>query len=452
MAWKKYADTQGAHAPSKALYEAGVVPINYSAWPLEQPATQYAALSADIDADVVVIGAGLAGSSVALHLAERGIKTVLLEADQPGAGASGRNAGHIQPYLSSLEPLSAHKDGGRKFVDYFTSHRNIIVDLCAKHGIEADVHQRGMIDAAKKPSADLEKKAKLWQSHGYNIDIIGADTLKNMLGTEVYHYGLLWREGGQVNPYLFTNGMVSAAVKLGAQVYADSRVVACEAAGSNWRVRTATGSVTAAQVVICTSGHTGNDFFPELQHTQYPLVACGLATRPLSAELLAAINPSRSVFTQYPAGLYPIVIDERNRLVSATIPGMGSAQQADKYFAYFLRYLHRTFPATRNANITMESYWTGMTANSSHHYDKCYPKLYQVAKGVHGLMNFGSWGNLQGPMMGMSLAHAIADGRLDDCVLPIEKPVAVRFPGLFETKIRRTLIPIARLADRFDLT
>jgi hypothetical protein len=67
-------------------------------------------------------------------------------------------------------------------------------------------------------------------------------------------------------------------------------------------------------------------------------------------------------------------------------------------------------------------------------------------------MNFGSWGNLQGPMMGMSFAHALADGRLDDCVLPIEKPQAVRFPGLFETKIRRTLIPIARLADRFNLT
>ncbi|NLZ77994.1 MAG: FAD-binding oxidoreductase, partial [Gammaproteobacteria bacterium] len=88
----------------------------------------------------MVIGAGLAGSSVALHLAERGIRTVLLEADQPGAGASGRNAGHIQPYLSSLEPLQDFADGGRKFLDYFTSHRNIIVDLCQKHGIAADVH------------------------------------------------------------------------------------------------------------------------------------------------------------------------------------------------------------------------------------------------------------------------------------------------------------------------
>lgn len=452
MSWKKYADIKSTDPSLKTSFEAGSIPINYSGWPLEQPATQYTALTEDITAEVVVIGAGITGSSVALHLAERGIKTVLLEAQQPSAGASGRNAGHIQPYLSSFEPLLTHPDKGSRFVDYFTNNRNIIFDLCKKYGIDADVHKRGMIDASKKASPELEKKAKLWQSYGYAIDIIGADQLKSMLGTDVYNYGLLWHEGGQVNPYLFTNGMVSHAAKLGAQVYGDSKVMACEPVGKSWRVRTAKGSVTAPQVVLCTNGHVGNSFFPELQDTQYPLVACGLATRPLSEELLATINPSRVVFTQSPAGLYPIVIDNRNRLVTATIPGIRNAQNAEKYFAYFLRYLHRTYPSTRHADIRLESYWTGMTANSSHHYDKCYPKLYEVAQGVHGLMNFGSWGNLQGPIMGKSLAHAIADGRLDDCVLPLEKPQTVRFPGLFETKIRRALIPLARLADRFDLT
>jgi len=162
LAWKKYADLHGAPVLAKKFYEAGTVPINYSAWPLEQPATQYAALKADIDTDVVVIGAGLAGSSVALHLAERGIATVLLEGDQPGAGASGRNAGHIQPYLSSLEPLQNFAGGGRKFLNYFTSNRNIIVDLCQKYSIAADVHLFGMIDAAKKPSSELENEFKFW--------------------------------------------------------------------------------------------------------------------------------------------------------------------------------------------------------------------------------------------------------------------------------------------------
>ena len=158
MAWKKYVDSQGAQAPSRASYEAGSVPINYSGWPLEQPATQYAALSEDIDTDIVIIGAGLAGASVALHLAERGVNAVVLEADQPGGGASGRNAGHIQPNLASFEPLKAHKDGGKAFIDYFTSHRNIVFDLSKKYNMDADVIACGLVEAAKKPHADLEQK------------------------------------------------------------------------------------------------------------------------------------------------------------------------------------------------------------------------------------------------------------------------------------------------------
>ncbi len=452
MSWKQYAAKNGGSEPAAAAsFEAGTVPINYSGWPLEQPAAQYPALGQDIETDVVVIGAGLTGSSLALHLAERGVNTVLLEADQPASGASGRNAGHIQPYLSSFIPLQAHSDGGKRFTDYFIRHRNIVFDLTRKYNINADVASRGLIEAAKKPQQALEKKAELWRSHGYNIETLGPDELRQRLGTDSYQYGLHWHEGGQVNPYLFTNGMVRAAFGLGARVFGNSRVKACDSVDGGWRVITEKGSVRAAQVVICTNGHDNNSFFPELGQTHYPLVACGLATKPLPEPLLQNINPARIVLSQYPSGLFPLLIDERNRLVTATIPGQGKAAEAQVYFSLFLRYLHRNFPQTRDARIELESYWTGMTANSSHKYEQCYPKLYQVRKGVLALNNFGSWGNLLGPMMGQSLAHAIADGRPDDCVLPIESPQPVRFPSLFNIKIRRTLIPLARLADRFDL-
>ena len=451
MSWKQYADVNlGSERPTAASFEAGTVPINYSGWPLQRPAAQYPPLEQDITADVVVIGAGITGSSLALHLAERGVSTVLLEADQPASGASGRNAGHIQPYLSSFVPLQAHSDGGKRFTDYFINHRNIVFDLTRKYGIEADVASRGLIEAAKKPQQALERKARLWQSHGYKIETLGPDQLRQMLGTDSYQYGLHWHEGGQVNPYLFTNGMVSAAEGLGVKVYGNSRVIACNSVDGGWKVRTEKGSVRATQVVICTNGHTDSPFFPELSKTNYPLVACGLATKPLPESLLRTINPARVVLSQYPSGLFPLLIDERNRLVTATIPGLGKAAEAQVYFNLFLRYLHRNFPQTRDVKIELESYWTGMTANSSHKYDQCYPKLYQVEQGVHALINFGSWGNLLGPMMAQSLAHAIADNRVDNCVLPIETPKAVRFPSLFETKIRRALIPLARLADRFD--
>ncbi|MNF35742.1 Gamma-glutamylputrescine oxidoreductase [compost metagenome] len=437
--------------PIADAYESGVVPIRFSGWPLPQPVPTHPALEHDIEADVVVIGAGLVGASLALHLAEGGVRVVVLEADQPGSGASGRNAGHVQPYLGSFEPLRTHADQGRRFTEHFIHNRDIVFDLCRKHGLEADAVKSGMVDAAYRKHAALESKARQWQAFGYDVDIVGAERLEELLGTGAYGYGIHWREGGRVNPYLFTNGMIAAAVRSGARVHGNSSVLACEREGRQWRVRSSTGSVRAQQVVICTNGHAGNGFFAQLARTQFPLVACGMATRPLPQAVLDIVNPARVTLMQYPAGLYPLIVDGRNRLITATIPGSGRAQRADTYFAYFLRYLQRTYPQLQGSSIELESYWTGMTANSSSLYEAGYPKLYRVADGVLALMNFGSWGNVMGPMMGANLAQALASDRPQDFLLPLETPQAVQFPGLFETKIRRVLIPAARLADRLNL-
>ncbi|MFV3308399.1 NAD(P)/FAD-dependent oxidoreductase [Pseudomonas sp. NY15181] len=437
--------------PIAQAYEAGVVPIRFSGWPAAQPAPVYAALEGERDTDVVVVGAGLAGTSLTLHLAERGVRTVLLEADQPASGASGRNAGHVQPYLSSFEPLRAHRDEGRRFIETFTEQRNIVFELSRKHGLAADVEACGLLEVARRPQAALERQARLWKGMGYDVELVGGARVQEMLGTTLYIQGLHWREGGRVNPYLFTQGMAASAVRAGASVYGNSCVLACERDGSRWRVRTATGSVRAARVVLCTSGHAGNGFFPELARTQFPLVACGMATRPLPAAVLDAINPARVTLMQYPAGLYPLVIDGRGRLITATIPRHRQAQCAEVHFADFVRYLRRTYPGVGDAPIELESYWTGMTANSSSAYDAAYPKLYQVEQGVLALMNLGSWGNLMGPLLGMDLARALVADRPDDAILPLEQPQSVRLPGRFETKIRRVLIPAARLADRLDL-
>jgi hypothetical protein len=76
-----------AARPSYADYEVGKVPIASSAWPAPGERAGHPALTHDLDADVLVIGAGLAGASLALHLAERGVDVALLEARQPADGA-----------------------------------------------------------------------------------------------------------------------------------------------------------------------------------------------------------------------------------------------------------------------------------------------------------------------------------------------------------------------------
>lgn len=146
-----------------------------------------------------------------------------------------------------------------------------------------------------------------------------------------------------------------------------------------------------------------------------------------------------------------MVIDHRDRIISASIPQPWRAHQAHKHFGYFLDYLNRTFPVTKGANIELESYWTGMTANSSSVYGAEYPKLYQVDDGVLALMNLGTWGVFLGPLLGRNLAHALADDRMADSVIPIETPEEIRFRKRYELKIRNVLIPAGRVVDRFNI-
>jgi cation diffusion facilitator CzcD-associated flavoprotein CzcO len=77
---------------------AAPFPLQPSLWTATAPpAPPTPPLAASARADVCVIGAGYAGLSTALHLAERGIQTIVLEAREPGWGGSGRNGGQVIP-------------------------------------------------------------------------------------------------------------------------------------------------------------------------------------------------------------------------------------------------------------------------------------------------------------------------------------------------------------------
>ena len=64
-----------------------------------RPAPETPPLDGDRRASVCVIGGGFTGLSAALHLAEQGTDVVLLEQNEPGWGASGRNGGQVNPGL-----------------------------------------------------------------------------------------------------------------------------------------------------------------------------------------------------------------------------------------------------------------------------------------------------------------------------------------------------------------
>lgn len=434
-------------AEREAQFEQGMSPLEGSGWVPE--VVRYPALQQSIQADVCVIGAGLAGSSLSLHLAQAGMGVAVLEARQPGWGASGRNAGHVLPTLRDCQVFQRFPDGGKAFLEIFREHHGITFDLARELGIHCDATRSGYLHATHRESTfeSLKESSLFWRDEqGQPVDWLGAGEMREMTGSDAYPMGVLYRDGGRVNPYLFTNGMIQAAIQRGTRVFGESPALALQADGSHWRVTTEAGSVLADRVVLCTNAYPG-PIEPRVTGNFYPLTAYGISTEPLPEDLAAQIMPGGATLAQEPVDLHPFLIDEHRRIVVSSLPSTSRPADAEWHFAQHLRWIHRTWPATRNADIRLQRYWTGRVALR----DEEFPGVFELHPGVYGLMHFNAWGNVMAPLMGKLLAAGLAADRLDTLPFPLCRPQPVANPRKQHLIIRRLLIPAARMAQRMGL-
>ena len=432
-------------------YDTGTVPISSSGWAKAKGLGEsYPALEQDLTTDVLVIGAGLAGGSLALHLSEQGIDTVILEARQPGWGASGRNAGHVLPLLKDFEVFERFPDQGGAFLDLFREHHSIPFDIAERYGINCDASRSGYLNSIKSQSA-LDKFAKSSavsaKRLGQSTRILGANEMREMTGSSYYPHGVFYESGGRINPYLFTNGMVRVAQSKGARVFGDSEAATVVSDGSGWIVKVKNGaSVRCEKLVFCTNAYS-TDIVPEFQKSCYPLTAYALSTEPLPAELSDIIMPSRATLAQVPVDLNPFIVDEHNRIIMASIPSRTRPHDAKWHFKQHMQWVNRTWPETKDIPIKLDSYWTGRVAMG----EREFPGMYRLASGIYGLMHFNAWGNVLAPMMGMALAKAIAADKPDSLPFPVISPNEVAHPGKQEFLIRNLMIPAARFAQDLDI-
>jgi glycine/D-amino acid oxidase-like deaminating enzyme len=109
-------------------------------------------LDGDVRADVAVVGAGFTGLSAALHLAEQGTDVRVLEANEVGWGASGRNGGQVNPGLK-FDPDQIEADFGaemgRRMAAFSGAAPQRVFDLIERHQIVCEARRDGTIRAAK---------------------------------------------------------------------------------------------------------------------------------------------------------------------------------------------------------------------------------------------------------------------------------------------------------------
>ncbi|WP_421698272.1 NAD(P)/FAD-dependent oxidoreductase [Ancylobacter sp.] len=236
---------------------------------LDHPKSWYAAtanrfaplppLQGGTRADVCVIGGGYTGLSAALHMAEAGLDVVLLEAGRVGSGASGRNGGQIhsghrrdQDFLEAQVGLDDAKALWRMAEDA----KALLHALIKRHDIDCDVRP-GLVVADHKPGYVAHSHAyakKLNEVYDYpDAAPLSREELRAIVGTDVYHGGMIDHGGGHLHPLNLALGLADAARRAGARLFEQSRALRIEE-GAKVRVVTAAGSVKADWVLECGDG------------------------------------------------------------------------------------------------------------------------------------------------------------------------------------------------------
>jgi glycine/D-amino acid oxidase-like deaminating enzyme len=223
------------------------------------PAPTASSLEADVRTDVAVVGGGITGLSTALHAAQSGAAVVLLEAEELGFGASGRNGGQVNPGLK-LDPDRVERDFGadlgRRMNALAGGAPALVFDLVTRHGIACDARQNGTLRAAVhvRHAAAIRGTCAQLERRGAPVELLEGGALVRATGTERYACALLDRRGGDLNPLMYARGLARAALKAGARLYAKSRVRGLQRVDGGWRLDTGIALVTARHVVLATNG------------------------------------------------------------------------------------------------------------------------------------------------------------------------------------------------------
>ncbi|OYX84154.1 MAG: hypothetical protein B7Y84_17320, partial [Azorhizobium sp. 32-67-21] len=178
-------------------------------------------LRSDVTADVAIVGAGYTGLSAALHLAERGLKVVVVERGRIAGGASGRNGGQIhsgQRRDQDFLEQAVGREDARRLWDLAQDAKGLVQDLIARHAIACD-YRPGLIVADHKPRYVPQSHAyarHLAEAYGYDqIEPLDREQIRALVGSADYHGGVLDHGAGHLHPLNFALGLARAALGAG---------------------------------------------------------------------------------------------------------------------------------------------------------------------------------------------------------------------------------------------
>lgn len=370
---------------------------------LDIPYTPRPALQSDAHADVVVVGAGITGVSVAYHCTKAGLKTILIEKDTIAYGSGGRNGGMVVEGMESDFYAAVEKFGQDRAKALWNSTvraRQLVQSLIQENNIECDLEQLGSIyiSRSEEESLKLHKEAQARQQAGLVFEKLSREQLPSK---SPFVEAIFNPSDMLIQPAKYVRGLAAAAEKQGLIIYEHTRAVSFDGQS----VTTEMGTIHAGKVVLAIE--SSNEHMPEgteLFRSQ------AIVTEPLTEQALTAMDWVKGGMVWPTDDDYVSIRKIGNRLFSCKNTSLEPTEaELEENRRWQINKLISFFPTLTEADLTISHCWTGLMV-SVPSYGSCI----RNNNGVYEIFGHAGLGLTNGTMTGKVLTDHLMGGEVPD--------------------------------------
>lgn len=382
-------------------------------------------LTFDLDADICVVGGGVAGLTMAREAALKGASVVLLEAQRVGWNASGRNLGTVMPgfgvpiaeliervgFDNTRELWKLSQEGA----DYVRATTGL--DTGRDLAITEGALEVSNVEAGEQLIGRLQM---LGEDFGIDVEGWQIDRVRESLKTKRYFHAVHYPKAFSIDGRAYVHHLADLAVKAGVRIFEDTPVVSIDPAGIRKRVVTPSARLRCSHIVLAGNMHLGAPA-QRLTQTLLPTWRYAALTAPLGEKLAEAITFHGAVADTDNIDQFRIVQGDRLLWSSFETTWRGDAK---RYGRSMRKRITTVFPQLGHVEIA--DAWSGAFGQTVHGM----PQIGELQRGLWVLSGFGRQGLNTSAMGGELLARTILWG--DDRVAlfsPFELVWAGGTPG-----------------------